>query len=250
MTKFTEKVVRCLKYPSTLPHWYQESRDRKSRTRRIEEARGLLDSNGVLELLTPGDDSEISPSFPDLANLFQLIRDRRPRVVLELGIGFSTMVIAEALRQNLSKHRAPGHLFTVDAQASWIENTQAKIPENLRAFITIQFSTISARLMEGTLCHAYDNLPDISPNFIYVDGPEGLEVEGAINGLGFSQGRSVISVEPLLYESTAPLDYFILVDGRWETCRFLSLHLKGKYRHQRFVSRKVETFEYLSQKYY
>ena len=124
-----KRIVRCIKYPSTLPHWYREQQDRRSRTRRVEKARRLLNSNGVLELLTPGDDSEISPFLPDLANLYQLIRDRKPRVVLELGIGFSTMVIAEALRQNLSKHKAPGHLFTVDAQASWIENTQAKIPE-------------------------------------------------------------------------------------------------------------------------
>ena len=250
MASFFKKIVRCFKYPSSLPRSYREMRDSRQKSRRIENARRLLDSNGVLELLTPGDDSEIAPSLSDLANLYQLVRDRKPRVVLELGIGFSTIVIAEALRQNLSKHKVPGHLFTVDAQESWIENTRAKIPENLRDFVTIQFSTISVRLIEGTLCHAYDSLPDVSPNFIYVDGPEGVEVGGDINGLGFTRGRSVISIEPLLYESTAPLDYFVLVDGRWETCRFLSVHLKGKYRHQQSVSRKFGTFEYLSREYF
>jgi hypothetical protein len=248
--KFFRKIFRLIQYPMTPVRLYREFWDRRSRQKRIDSARRLLEQNNVLSLLTSGNESEIPPQLPDLANLYNLIRERRPRIVLEFGIGFSTLVIASALRDNLQDHNLRGHLFSVDAQKDWIENTQAKIPKELVEFVTIHHSTLSTMTLEGTLCHMYDSLPDISPNFIYVDGPEGLEVKGGMYGLGFSNGRSVISADPLLYESTAPLDFFILVDGRWETCRFLERHLKGKYRHQAFTSRKIATFEYVSRRYY
>ena len=71
------------------------------------------------------------------------------------------------------------------------------------------------------------------------------EISGEINGLTFTGGRPVVGADVLLYESSAPLDLFILVDGRWETCRFLGTHLRGKYRHRKFVARKFETFQYI-----
>ena len=104
--------------------------------------------------------------------------------------------------------------------------------------------------IDNSLCHTYDSLPDISPNFVYVDGPSGdsgeEEISGKINRLSFTGGRSVVGADVLLDESSASQDFFILVDGRWETCRFLRTHLRGKFRHRQFGVRKYETFQYMS----
>lgn len=71
-----------------------------------------LKKNGVLEVLSRGETTEIAIVHGDLARIHKLIRTRKPRVVLEFGVGFSTLVIAHALGQN-----EIGHLFTVDARA-------------------------------------------------------------------------------------------------------------------------------------
>ena len=142
-----------------------------------------------------------------------------------------------------------GHLYSVDSEIKWIENTTQKIPSDLQEFVSFHHSSVSVKMIDNTLCHMYESLPDISPNFVYVDGPgggPGANIRGDIHGLSFSSDRSVVGADVLLFESSAPLDFFILVDGRWETCRFLRTHLKGKFRHRRFVARKIETFEYVS----
>ena len=69
-------------------------------------------------------------------------------------------------------------------------------------------------------------------------------------GWMYHNGRSVIGADVILYETTSPVDFFVLVDGRWETCRFLATYLKGQYRHRRYVARKFETFEYIGGRTY
>jgi len=171
-------------------------------------------------------------------------------MVLEFGVGFSTLVIAAALRDNAVETKIRGHLHCVDSEKQWIENTESKILSDLQEFVSFHYSSISATMIDNALCHIYDTLPDITPNFIYVDapaGPKGAEISGEVHGLGFSNGRPPVGADVLLYESSAPQDFFIVVDGRWETCRFLRKHLRGRYRHRRFVARKYEIFEYQSE---
>jgi predicted O-methyltransferase YrrM len=99
--KFFRKIFRLIQYPMTAVMVYREFWDRRSRQKRIDSARRLLEQNNVLSLLASGNELEIPPQLPDLANLYNLIRERRPKIVLEFGIGFSTLVIASALRDNL-----------------------------------------------------------------------------------------------------------------------------------------------------
>ena len=155
----------------------------------------------------------------DLANIYEIVRKRCPKIVLEFGVGFSTIVIAAALRDNYSASKICGHLHSVDAEMNWIENTKNKLSKELEQYVTFKCSSVRIDTINSSLCHRYDFLPDISPNLIYVDGPAGIKVIGNIRGLSFSKGRPVIGSDILVYESTAPIDLFILVDGRWETCR-------------------------------
>lgn len=46
-----------------------------------------------------GDQAEQRPHYIDLALLHRAIMKRRPKVVLEFGIGFSTLVVGDACRK-------------------------------------------------------------------------------------------------------------------------------------------------------
>ena len=162
-------------------------------------------------------------------------------------MGFSTLAISAALRTNEQESGLRGHLYSLDADKEWLENTRVKIPENLWDYVTLHYSTVTTTTVDGTLCHLYDDLPDISPNFVYLDGPDTHNVSGNVRGVGFSNERPPISADILLYESSAPLDFFVLVDGRWENCRFLRRYLKGKYRNRHYRARKSQTFEYVGE---
>jgi hypothetical protein len=82
----------------------------------------------------------------------------------------------------------------------------------------------------GQLCHFYEKLPNIIPDFIYLDGPSPKDVKGNVRGLDFScDERTVMSGDLLLMESTFLPGTFIIVDGRTNNVRFLLNNFKRKY---------------------
>ncbi len=197
-------------------------------------AHEYLRAEGIQELI---DFSATGPGFPpeatDLARIHRLIRSRKSLTVLELGVGYSTIVIADALRKNqrewdaLSsppalRNRFMFHCFSVDASKAWLELSQTSFPDQLRPFVTFQFSPVKIGTHNGQLCHFYENLPDVIPDFLYLDGPDPADVQGSINGLTFQcPERTVMSGDPLLMESTLLPGFFMLIDGRTNNARFL-----------------------------
>lgn len=196
-----------------------------------------------------------APESADLARLHRLIRSRKPFTILEFGVGYSTLVIADALRKNrrdwnaLSsppavRNRFPFHCFTVDASPHWLELAQSQFPDDLRSFVTFHHSGVRIGTHNGQLCHFYEKLPDIVPDFIYLDGPDPKDVQGSINGLSFQcEERTVLSGDPLLMESTLLPGFFMLLDGRTNNARFLERNLTRPYKVVWDREGDVTTFE-------
>ena len=183
----------------------------------------------------------------DLKNIFELITSRKPKCVLEFGSGFSTICIALALKEN-EKNGFFGQLYSVDAEKSWLKNTEDKFPPELKKYVTFHYSSCSVSTFNDQLVSHFDNLPNISPDFIYLDGPHPESVRGKIRGLGFSEknsnfkgdgiyrteegnrwNRRIVSSDTILYESSAPHDFFIRVDRQYCNSNFLINNLKHKY---------------------
>ena len=199
------------------------------------------------------------PGFPpeatDLARLHRLIRARKSLTVLEFGVGYSTIVIADALRKNrrewdaLSappevRNRFLFHCHTVDASPTWLESARASFPEELRPFVTFHFSAVKIGTHNGQLCHFYDKLPDVIPDFLYLDGPDPADVQGSINGLTFQcPERTVMAGDPLLMESTLLPGFFMLIDGRTNNARFLQRNFTRPYKVVWDRDGDVTTFE-------
>jgi len=221
-----------------------------------EDAYKVLEEAGIIKFLKLGCGEELSPKWDDLARLYNLIRERKPFQVLEFGSGFSTIVMAFALKQNwedysglTSNHAGmkfeQPFMVSVESSEKWMENTRFKIIKaGLESFSKIAFSRVSIAEHQGQVCHFYKELPDIVPDFVYLDGPDPLTVEGSINGLSFQNPkRTVMAGDILKYESTLLPGFFMIVDGRTNNARFLKRMLKRSYKIQYHPAADVTTFE-------
>ena len=181
------------------------------------------------------------PIIPDLSRLYNLIKNNKPFTVLEFGVGYSTIIIAQALYENKKKFNVSQKklirnskmfkLFSVDASQKWIDEVEKKIPDHLRDFITISRSDIEIRNINNQICHVYKKIPNINPEFIYLDGPHPLDPKGDINNISFQcLERTPISADLLLLESTLLPGTRILVDGRTNNVRFLKNNFKRKFK--------------------
>jgi hypothetical protein len=154
----------------------------------------------------------LPPQYDDLLNLYLLVKERKPRVVLELGGGYSTLVIARAI----SELDTDVVFWSVDANAHWQARVAAQMPDTLRRFVKYHQAKPIVRQFNGETISAFETLPVSYANFLYVDG----------GGLAAAYGQGG---DALVLEKNAPSDYAILVDGRKKTVALLKRGLSGKY---------------------
>ncbi len=226
----------------------------------LNESKEFLKNENCIEFLENGLTDEFSPQWDDLARLYILIRNRKPFQVLEFGSGFSTLVIAFALKKNwedyLSLISSKGidekdltfnkpRLYSLESSEKWMKNTMKKIKDaSFEAFTEINYSRVVISEYMGQICYFYKNLPDIVPDFVYLDGPDPSTVEGKINGLSFKNiQRTVMAADILKYESTLLPGFFMIVDGRSNNSRFLKRMLKREYEINYHLNADVTTFK-------
>ena len=200
-------------------------------------------------------DEAISMDKDDLVRLHRLIRQRMSFTVMELGVGFSTLIIADALKKNKAdwealdnppkiRNRFIFQCFSVDTSEKWIKVAKERMPKDLQSFVQFQFSPVKIGTHNGQICHFYSCLPDVVPDFIYLDGPDPKAVEGNINGMTFQcSERTVMSGDLLLMEPILLPGTFVLVDGRTNNVRFLENNLKRNYEVIWNKKGDVTTFE-------
>lgn len=227
-----------------------------NKARTYRRAQRYLEKKDVMRILIPGQKSEIAPDMFDMYHLHRIVRERRPKHVLEFGVGFSTLVIADALHRNYQEDQesatdgtppVPGKVWTLDASAKWIANVKQKLPRYLKMYADIRQSDAEICLVDNEICCMYKNLPNIIPDFVYLDAPSSEDIKGKINGLDFSleiEGvRKAISADILFYESSLRSGFFLLIDGRYTNMHFLQRHLKRNYKVHLNRALKFSTFE-------
>lgn len=195
------------------------------------------------------------PDVEDLARIHKLIRQRHVFTVLEFGVGYSTVVIADALQKNESdwqalrnrpaiRNRFPFEVFSVDASEQWVATAQARLPESLRSRVHLHYSPVRIGTFQGRMCHFYEQLPDIVADFIYLDGPAPKDVQGSINGMTFQcDERTVMSGDLLLMEPILLPGTLVLIDGRTNNARFLQRNFQRNWDMVHDVKGDVTTFE-------
>ncbi len=205
-------------------------------------------------------DISFPPEPDDLVRLHKLIRTRKPFTILEFGLGYSTIIMADALEKNQKEWKSLSNkpeirnhfmfqLFSIDASNKWIETTKNRFAEHLIERVHFQQSDVEIGTFNGQLCHYYKSLPDIVPDFIYLDGPSAKDVKGNINGLSFScEERTVMLGDLLLMESTFLPGTFIIVDGRTNNARFLERNFSRNYEIRWDREGDITTFELVEER--
>ena len=131
-----------------------------------------------------------------------------------------------------------------------------KIDKDLKEYIQFHFSRAIISNYKGQVVSFHETLPNVSPNLIYLDGPSPSDVSVNINGLSFqskpiekdddhndgifydycNNSRRIVAADSLLYESTAPADFFIFTDRRYTNANFLERNLKYSYKIKKNIS--------------
>jgi len=105
----------------------------------LPEAQFASDHDKLFAAVNPNNRVPRPAVLDDLARLHQTIRFRKVTSILEFGVGFSTLVMADALKKNkieygefVSKNLRLDDVFTlhtVDADSDFIEHTKSFIPD-------------------------------------------------------------------------------------------------------------------------
>jgi predicted O-methyltransferase YrrM len=170
-----------------------------------------------------------NPNFADLQFLYKLIIKKKISTILEFGSGYSTIVMAAALKLN-SNYKKNNKIFTLETERKWANILKKKLKRYKNAKII--HSTCETQLLGMSLCHIYKDLPNITPDLIYVDGPDPDSVKSKIFNLNFQKKIYPISADILLYEYRLKPGAIIIVDGRANNVIFLKNNLKRTYKFQ------------------
>jgi len=202
-------------------------------------AKNYLMQGSVLALLEQsGAEGQIPPDYCDLARLFWLGVNRKVFTILEFGVGWSTVVLATVPKRNWEawedlperpalRNHTPFMLFSVDTSEHWLSNVQRLIPDEMKRFVKLVYSDVHAGQFNGQMCCFYQSLPDVVPDFIYVDGPDPSAIQGDINGLSWrNPDRTVMAADLLVMEPTLLPGTCVVIDGRTNNARFLLRNLR------------------------
>ena len=198
---------------------------------------------------------QFPPEIKDLVNLHKLIRKRKVFTVLEFGIGFSSIVIADALLKNKNdferlrdkpkiRKNNTFEIHSVDADRFWINKIKKQFPVKLKNSFHVHYSQLEMSKIDGRICHLFKDLPNVIPDFIYVDGPATYDVKGKMNGVSFSNvERTVMNGDLLTIEPYFTPGTYILVDGRTNTARFLKNNFQRNYKYKHNFRNDTHSFE-------
>lgn len=174
-----------------------------------------LASRGYDRLLDARPADAYPPVWSDLWFLYRLIRESKPRVMLEFGGGCSTVIYAQALADNAAEG-SPGFLHSLDADETWGKVTEHSIPNHLRPYCEVTITPAMPIDYDGTPAWRFRDVPDVAPDFVYLDGP------------ALTPERKV-AVDVLDLEPRFPDGFHLLVDGRSRNCAFLERHFRRRY---------------------
>jgi len=182
----------------------------------------------------------LPPELEDLARLHWLVLARRAINTLEFGSGFSTVFIADAKNilnkyfGDISEIRCEKlfHLYSVGENKKFINITKKRLPKSLKKYVTFSFSNVRALKYSDKIALRHENVPNISPDLIYLDGPSLYSVKSKFMGFAFNNvSRVPMSADILLIEFFLQSGTFIVVDGRGANAEFLRHYLKRNWKY-------------------
>ncbi len=194
------------------------------------------------------------PEYDDLCRLHWISLTRKCINILEFGSGFSTVMFADAMRV-LGQHfqawstdniraEVPFHAYAVEEEQRFLEITNNRLGCSLTPFATVSRSSVEILMHDDRITTIYSKLPNISPDFIYLDGPSQFGTTRDVNGFSFnSKARMPMSSGILRFEFFLEPGTLILVDGRTANARFLKSYFRRNWAYQHDPIADIHYFE-------
>ncbi len=216
---------------------------------RIGQLLDVLDENAQVSKFYHEPDYAVDPNkktpyvaetkLDDLTRLHYLVRKRKVTTILEFGVGHSTRIFGNALKDNSNKYLSEikslgmirrNNIFechSIDNSNEWINKCRNEINEDQINYHFFHFTEVAISTFNDRVCTYYQNLPNISPDFIYLDAPHQFYVNGAVRGLSTAhKDRMPMSADILAFEHFLQPGTLICVDGRGANSRFLKTNLQ------------------------
>lgn len=199
----------------------------------------------------PNNTEAFPAELDDLVRLHYLIISRKVMTILEFGIGKSTMIFNDALIKNEKKYKTfasknlrKSHLFechSLDNLQIWIKKLRSD--HNL-VNVNYHHAYLEMGTFNGRVCTFYKKIPNISPDLIYLDGPDQFSAKGSIKGINtnnsdrFPMAGDLLMVEHFLHPGT-----LIVVDGRTANARFLKTNFQRDWIYYHDKNKDQHFFE-------
>ena len=210
--------------------------------------------SGINDTVNPAVTSPYPPDWSDLVRLHRLIVERRATTILEFGVGKSTVIMAHALAvnrrrhgefvaKNLRRHNC-FELHAIDDMPQYVDETRRLLPVDLAAACTLHVSAVSMGTFNGRICSYYDRLPNICPDFVYLDGPSQMNAQGDVRGVSVNHpdrvpmAADLLAIEHFLLPGT-----MVVIDGRTANARFIRANLQRGWRYSHDEEADVHLFE-------
>jgi hypothetical protein len=196
-------------------------------------------SNNIFDAVDPSNQVPFPSDFGDLARLHFLVRERRVVNILEFGVGKSTAIFNDALNKNFHEHNDyvsknlrktdPFRCYSVDNSEQWINHVKDEYKLNR---VILNYSKVIMGQFNGRICTYYENLPNVNPDLIYLDGPDQHNAIGDIRGIHtrdmerLPMAADLLAIEHFLLPGT-----LIIVDGRTANARFLKANFQRNWEY-------------------
>jgi hypothetical protein len=208
----------------------------------ISELGGIKNKTikGLYDSVDPRVEIPFKAELDDLIRLHYLITSRKVTTILEFGVGKSTKVFDHALGLNKELHgkfvatnlrRAnPFECHSIDNSRKWLRSVQKQYKTS---FIKFHYSKCETQKFNGRICTMYSKIPNVCPDFIYLDGPDQFSPIGEIRGISTrSIDRLPMSADLLAIEHFLLPGTLIVVDGRSANARFLKSNFQRNWEYQ------------------
>ena len=208
----------------------------------------------IYESVDPNNTTPYLPELDDQARLHYLATSRKAVTILEFGVGYSTLVLADALYKNKQKYEEyvsknlrnsnPFEIHCIDANEHFLKLVEKQIPEHLKEFVHLHYSKLVMGKFNDRICTYYEKFPNIRPDLIYLDAPDQFIAEGSVNGITTAHtDRMPMTADILTIEHFLQPGTFILVDGRTANSRFLKSNFQRNWVYQEDPIADINTFE-------
>lgn len=148
-------------------------------------------------------------NYLDYWELYNAVRRRKPREILECGTGVSTVVLAIALKENEEETGVRGRITSMEEEPLYFEQARALFPRAYAAYVElIQSPRVEDHfgMFRGV---RYRDVPQRQYDFVFVDGPSYIAP---------SDGSVTFDFDLVHLLRKAEHDVYAVIDKRVTTC--------------------------------